>query len=126
MAAKRLSTTPHGDALIALYKNPILDKKEFKQTAKRMAIILAYCCDQKILDMQANRKIKSDMSMHYSELAGIYHKNRKIFWKGVPELNIESPFEIVKKLLEDKGYILTPRYNFFHGTLDFHIKCKNI
>lgn len=83
---------------------------------------LANRCAQKILEMEAARITKSyiDIIVHKSK------RKEKIFWKGVPELNIESPFETIKKLLEDKGYILKPISSFLMGRTHFCIKCKNI
>lgn len=120
MADKLLYNIPHGNTIV-LNKNSRLDKQKLEQTVKKMETKLANRCAKKILKMEANWKTISHM-----DIIAYNSKKEKIFWLGVPELNIESPFLTVKNLLKAKGYILIPDLITIFGWREFCIKCKNI
>lgn len=49
------------------------------------------------------------------------YQHKKLFWNGSQELNIESPFKNIQKLLQNKGYILSPHYTWACG-MDLSLK----
>lgn len=119
MATKILASATHGDVIYDSTNNLELKKKEIQKFTKKMEKYFACVCLEAIEYMKQNRK-----PIYWMQFSSYYRPiELESFFNGVPEMAIESPFDIVKKILEDKGYLLEKKYSFFRGW-KIVLRCK--
>ncbi len=119
MAQEILANLPSADTITKLSKNTELQKKELSERVKEMELNLIYDCEKAILFMEQKRITK------YKFTHGFLFRPQKLFLKGVPNMNIPSPFETIKKILDDKGFKLKCTFSIFIECDEFVLKCKN-